>query len=211
MKYFLILMLGSLFLFSCGKKRMIKVSAINPATGEGYAYLPFKVTSSKSVFMETQYKTEYEGELDENGQAAFELRQKNSRSYSIATSTPNDDGSLPCYINDASMSFSKPGTNYNFQFEYAPCAYRTLKIENVNCEGVDDLFELDMRLLYDEDHTVFSFSPKSGCYSNQFNNEKVPAGKWVVEWWVTRSSNTNHFTDTIYISKNESFTYEINY
>ena len=70
---------------------------------------------------------------------------------------------------------------------------------------------MDMKLLYDMEYTIFGFPEKSGCYSNEFSNEKVPAGKWFVEWWVTRSGNTDYFTDTIELIENQLFVYEINY
>jgi hypothetical protein len=208
LKYLLII--STLLIFaSCGKKTQIKITAKNAATGQGYEGLGFRLKEVKPYTTSTGevQKTVFEGTFNAQGEAVFEYRLKN-RSYIITTLVPEEE---LCYINDTQYFLHRDDDNLKFDFRFAPCAYRTLKIENINCEGLNDLFELDMRLLYDEDNTVFFFPEKQGCYSNEFTNEKVPAGKWVVEWWVTRSGNTNYFTDTIELIENELFYYEINY
>lgn len=196
------------FVASCGKKNQIKVTAKNAATGEGFADLGFRIFEVKPYTTPTGEVQElvYEGNFNANGEAVADIRLKN-RSYVITTVSPGP----MCYINNTQYFFHRDDDNLKFDFLFAPCAYRTLKIENVNCEGANDIFDMNMSLLYDQNYTAFWFTEKYGCYSNEFNNEKVPAGKWLVEWWVTRNENTNHFTDTIELIENELLVYEINY
>lgn len=197
-----------LFIASCNKERNIHVKAINPVTNEPYSDLRVVITSSKTGFDGEVVKTVYDGNLNSDGEAIIKLKIKKNRSYAIRCEQPSN----VCYTKKLQYYYTvHDDNNPSFLFEYAPCSYRTLNIQNVNCEGPDDIFNMDMRLLYNEDYTAFYFTEKYGCYSNEFGSEQVPAGKWVIEWWVTRSGNTNHFTDTIELIENELFYYEINY
>jgi hypothetical protein len=211
MKYFIILILGSLVLFSCGKKQMIKVSAVNPVTGEGYAYLPFKIVQIKSGAFESKYKTVYEGELGADGKDGFDFRVKSGRQYRIATDNINSNDELPCYINNTSYTFTKNDTEFDFQFEYAPCAYLKLKIENVNCEGPGD----EMVLYQGNQIGTFDFNQPwehNGCAIWESNGySDVPMGEQYYRWEVTRSGTTEVFHDTIYLEKHEQKVYEILY
>jgi len=204
MKYLFII---SLLLFvSCKKERTFHITAKNAATGEPYPGLSFEIQRSWSGAFENHYKSVGSGFLDENGEVYFTKRLHKNSSYSISVAPPPNT----CYISDTNLH---PGdeTNFKAEFEFAECAYRTLRINNINCLGANDLFDLNMELLYDRNYTAFGFSEKPGCYSNEFSNEKVPSGKWFVEWWVTRSGITDYFTDTIELVENGLFLYEINY
>jgi hypothetical protein len=210
MRKFIILLIIGVFFASCKKKRTIFISAKNAATGEGYAGLGFVLKETKGYVTSTGevQKKVYEGTLNAQGEAAFDYKLKNNRSYVITTLVPDEE---LCYINNTSYTLSNLDDNYKFEFLFAGCAYRILKINNVNCQGPNDLFDMDMKLLYDMEYIAFGLPEKSGCYSNEFSNEKVPAGKWLVEWWVNRSGNTDYFTDTVEHIENQLFVYEINY
>src|SRR5690554_7026230 len=204
-KLFLILIIGTLF-FSCKKERTFHITAKNAVTGEPYPGLSYNIERSWSGSFENKYKTVGSGVLDENGEVYFTKRLHKNSSYSISVAAPSNT----CYMNSSDLHAGGE-KNFKAEFEFAGCSYRTLKINNVNCQGPNDLFDMDMHLVYDQNYTAFSFPEKSGCYSNEFINEKVPAGKWFVEWWVTRNGNTDYFTDTITLIENELFVYEINY
>jgi hypothetical protein len=211
-----LIIISVLFIFaSCGKKRMIKVSAVNPATGEGYAYLPFKIVQIKSGAFESDYKTVYEGELGADGKDAFDFRVKSGRQYRVTTDNINSDGSLPCYINNSSYTFTQPDEKKEFNFEYAPCAYLKLKIENVNCQGPDDNFKLyfeGKQVPGDEFQDGNLMSEHEGCVSLESDNFlDYPMGERYYKWEVTRSGITEIYYDTIYLQENEYKTYEINY
>jgi len=83
---------------------MVKVSAVNPVTGEGYAYLPFKIVQIKSGAFESDYKTVYEGELGADGKDAFDFRVKSGRQYRITANNINSNDELPCYINNTVLN-----------------------------------------------------------------------------------------------------------
>src|SRR5690554_6093046 len=204
MKYLYLIPL--LFLFSCKKERTFHITAKNAVTGEPYPGLSYEIQRSWSGPYEDKYKSVGSGVLDENGETYFTKRLHKNSSYSMSVAPPPNT----CYISSSSL-YAKGEENFNAAFEFAGCAYRTLKINNVNCQGPNDLFDMDMKLLYDMEYTAFGFPEKSGCYSNEFSNEKVPAGQWFVEWWVTRSGNTDYVTDTVELIENQLFVYEINY
>ncbi len=206
MKRILVFILLSLLVIACKKKSIVHITARNAVTGKPYPGLKYAIVRSKTGVFESHYKTVASGTLNENGEAVITKRFSKNWSHEVSIERPDNT----CYYNENHFYFSG-GDNINCDFKFAECGYRTLKINNVNCQGPNDLFDMNMQLLYDKNYTAFWFSEKQGCYSNEFSNEKVPAGKWLVEWWVTRSGNTNYFTDTIEIIENELFTYEINY
>lgn len=209
-KIILLFIIGMVF-FSCKKKQTIHITAKNAATGEPYSGLTYYVVTHKNVLKPyggKKAKTVATGTLDENGEAIVTKRLSKNNGHGVRVEEPENS----CYNKNIQLYFSEEdGKNFKAEFEFAGCSYRTLKINNVNCQGPNDLFDMDMHLVYNQNYTAFSFPEKSGCYSNEFINEKVPAGKWFVEWWVTRNGNTDYFTDTITLIENELFVYEINY
>jgi hypothetical protein len=211
MKYFIILMLGSLVLFSCGKKRMIKVSAVNPATGEGYAYLTYKVVQVKSGAFESNYKTVYEGELGADGKDAFDFRVKSGRYYIIATQNPNSNDVLPCYVNNSSYTFEKNSTEFDFQFEYAPCAYLETHVKNIDCQNSNDKIIFDLQPTYADNYSNITPQEEFGCYQNEFISSEVPYGPWEATWEVTKNGNTTNHDSLFYINEGESYVFLIEY
>src|SRR5690554_5254996 len=204
-KLFYILMIG-LLLTSCKKERTIHITAKNAATGEPYSGLKYQIIRQCSGPYEEKSKVVGSGELDTNGEVYFTKKLRKNDTYKITVEEPENT----CYNKNVNL-YMGDEKSFEAAFEFAGCAYRTLKINNVNCQGPNDLFDMDMKLLYDMEYTAFGFPEKSGCYSNEFSNEKVPAGQWFVEWWVTRSGNTDYFTDTVELIENQLFVYEINY
>ena len=208
MKKLLLLLLVGLFLFSCKKKQTIHITAKNAATGEPYPGLTYYLVTYTNINGGTKSKTVATGTLDANGEAIVTERLSKNKGHGVRVVEPENS----CYNKNIQLYFSEEdGENFKAEFEFAECAYQTLKVNNVNCQGPNDLFDMDMKLLYDMEYSVFGFSEKTGCYSNEFSNETKPAGKYFVEWWVTRNGNTDYFTDTIELIENELFVYEINY
>jgi hypothetical protein len=139
MKYLFLIAL--LFLFSCKKERTIHISAKNGATGEGYAGLGFVLKETKGYVTSTGevQKKVYEGTLNAEGEAVFDYKLKNNRSYVITTLVPEEK---LCYINNTSYTLSNLDDNYKFDFRFAECAYSKLIINNINCNGPNDKFVL---------------------------------------------------------------------
>jgi hypothetical protein len=114
-------MLGSLFLFSCGNKTQLKVTAKNAATGEGYAGLGFRLKEVKPYTTSTGevQETVYEGTLNQQGEAVFEYKLKD-RSYIITTLVPDQE---LCYINDTQYFLHRDDEDLTFDFRFAECAH----------------------------------------------------------------------------------------
>jgi hypothetical protein len=191
---------------------MIKVSAVNPVTGQGYAYLPFKIVQIKSGAFESDYKTVYEGELGENGKDAFDFRVKSGRQYRVTTNNINSNGSLPCYINNSSYTFTQPDEKKEFNFEYAPCAYLKFRYKNISCQGPNDHIKV-YRYTNLEDYVGFIVDAEyDGCTDYTMPNfVDVPMGWWYFEWEVTKNNVTENFTDSIFLSSGEYREYTFEY
>jgi hypothetical protein len=122
-------------------------------------------------------KTVYEGTLNQQGEAVFEYRLKN-RSYIITTLVPEEE---LCYINDTQYFLHRDDDNLKFDFRFAPCAYLQQNIQNVNCEGPNDVFIIRDRYSYTE-WTGWSID-LNGCFSNVGGGySEVPAGTRYFEW-----------------------------
>lgn len=107
-------------LVSCNKESMFHVKATNSVTGEPYEGLRFVVTSSKTGWDGEKYKTEYDGQLNSNGEAMISIKVKNNRTYSVQCEKPLNT----CYTKHIQL-FLKDHNEQNpsFLFEYAECAY----------------------------------------------------------------------------------------
>jgi hypothetical protein len=209
------LMYFSLFIFvilSCKKENTIRVRAVNPVTGDGYAHLDFTVRSGKTGAFGDNYTTEYTGTLNENGEAIFNLKLSSGKSYRLFMQKPDNT----CYQNITDYVMKKDGLNMLAQFEYAPCAYLKWRIENINCEGASDkikVYYLGRQVGGQEPPIIGALIREGdGCYffeSNDFN--EVPMGERYYRREVTRNGITEIFHDTIYLNAGEFYTYEINY
>jgi len=200
---------------SCKKNHhVIHVKATNIVTGTGAQYegLKFSVVATTPGVFESNYKNVYEGYLDANGEASFDLKMKNNKSYSLGIQLPENT----CYFNDLYFSLKHDLKNQIVEVEFAPCAYLKLKVNNVNCEGPSDNFKLFYmgRLVGGQgDSIVGALSQEgNGCYSYEgVSFSDVPMGEIYYRWEVTRTSGTEIFYDTIYLDAGEYKTFEINY
>jgi hypothetical protein len=193
MRYLLLIILLT-GIVSCGKKTQIKITAKNAATGQGYAGLGFRLKEVKPYTTSTGevQKTVYEGTFNAQGEAVFEYRLKN-RSYIITTLVPEEE---LCYINDTQYFLHRDDDNLKFDFRFAPCAYLQQNIQNVNCEGPNDVFIIRDRYSYTE-WTGWSID-LNGCFSNVGGGySEVPAGTRYFEWKVTRPSGVTTGIDTV--------------
>ena len=99
-----------LLFVSCKKKQTIHITAKNAATGEGYANLGFVLRETKGYTTSTGevQKKVYEGTLNDQGEAVFNYKLKNNRSYVITTLVPEEE---LCYINNTSYTLSNLDDN----------------------------------------------------------------------------------------------------
>ncbi|PKR81255.1 hypothetical protein CW751_06635 [Brumimicrobium salinarum] len=191
MKYLLII---SLLLFvSCKKKQTIHITATNAATGEPYPGLTYYVVTYTNINGGTKSKTVATGALDANGEAVVTERLSKNKGHGVRVVEPENS----CYNKNIQLYFSEEdGENFKAEFEFAECAYMQQNIQNVNCEGANDVFVIRDRYTYTE-WTGWSIDLE-GCFSNVAGGyAEVPAGTRYFEWKVTRPSGVTTGVDTV--------------
>lgn len=199
------LLIGFL-LFSCKKERAIHISAKNAVTGTPYSGLTYYVVQKKTGANGEIFETLKEGVLNSDGEAFLTMKLKKAHAYGIRVEQPPNT----CYYNELAFHFGNQESNFEAHFEYAECGYLKLRIENVNCEGPDDL--MNFRHKYDYTEWEGWSSDRNGCYyfeSPEFF--EVSEGWRVYEWKVQRGGNNYYHNDSIYISPNQDYMFEMNY
>lgn len=197
-------------LFSCAKERTIKVSAINPATDVGYADLRITIYASKTGANGEKLTKVYEGYLNENGEVYATFKVKKGRYYVIKCQSPPNVN--VCYTNNTTYTYDiHDPNNKEFIFEIAPCAQLKLNIQNVNCEGPNDLLNFKNKYNYTEWGSGWS-TDRLGCYTYESPEYfEVPAGWRIYQWRVIRPSGTIIYTDSIYLNAGQNHTFEMFY
>ena len=203
-----------LFLFSCTKKETLRVSVKNVVTGEpvvGNTISIVEIFNVSDGVSGSKTKDFYSGKTNSEGVLFVTEKFNKNRRYKVKVGKFVED---VCYINKSNENWYV-GANTEINFEYAPCAYLKLKIENVNCSGITDNFKL-----FHEGSTIGfnNFAQGNpiregeGCYfyeASKFSD--VPMGERYYRREVTRNGITEIFYDTIYLNAGEFYTYEINY
>jgi len=212
----LILLIG--LVASCKKNHhVIHVKARNIVTGSGetYAGLKFSVVAKTPGIFEAHYKNVYEGYLDANGEATFDLKMKNNKSYSLGIELPEGTE----YFNDLYFSLKHDLKNQSVIVEFVPRAYLKLIINNDNCLGSNDT----LRLYQGNQIGTFDFTKNwdlIGCINWEspggtdgcpLGYSCIPMGAQYFKWEVIKSGVTDVFYDTIYLDAGEYKTFEINY
>ena len=209
MMRFLTLLFFGLCLLSCGKKRTIHITATNGATGVPYQGLRYSIVSSL-IGMENGEgtKTVSSGILNENGEAIFTLRESTRRRYAVRVDEPENC----CYNKISTIFFDSPNDkNGHFDFVFAECAYLTLSVNNINCQGASDKILFDMQPEYIPNYNNITPTEKFGCYSNTFVESQVPFGSWEATWEVTRNGITTYHDSIFTMNENEHYNFVINY
>jgi hypothetical protein len=208
-KLVLLLIIGSLFV-SCKKERTIHITAKNAATGEGYAGLGFVLRETKGYVTSTGevQKKVYEGTLNAQGEAVFDYKLKNNRSYVLTTLVPEEE---LCYINNTSYTLSNLDDNYKFDFLFAGCASLKLNIHNINCQGPADSMRFRSRYNYENQWQSWT-TYRTGCYNfDSPDYFEVSQGKRMYEWEVIRNGNKTTFSGNVILDKGEYGIFEMNY
>ncbi|MCB9222752.1 MAG: hypothetical protein H6582_01140 [Crocinitomicaceae bacterium] len=215
------LILLTAFLFSCKKESTITIQAEDYITGDGsgYANMNFEVIEKYTPFFEEKSKVVYSGQLDQNGQASFNLKMKNNRKYVLGIEDPPN----LCY-GEVQQYYLDHASNNNVNFKYLKCGYLNLPRVNSNCEGPTEQFRL--RYYYSQDQNIFYYTgyvdanfdwdPNKyleGCidYSNHNVYYPVPEGQYSLEWQVVRQSGTVYGSQTIEVIKSDTTNHLISY
>jgi hypothetical protein len=206
MKPFLFLLVACL-LFSCGKKREIKIIAKNAATGQPYGGLEYSIVSSKTSWDGEKYRTEASGTLNANGEVLVAIKQRSGRTYSVAVQGPENN----CYTNMLVQTFDSPFDNDGtFTFEFAECAYLKLNINNINCQGPSYSMHFRSKQSYTDWQSFSGY--RVGCY-NYLSPDffQVPAGWRIYNWVVDRNGVVTNFKDSIFLLPGTNGTITMNY
>jgi len=206
MRILIIILLGILMV-SCGKKRSIHITALNAATGQPYAGLEYTVGSSVTGNNGEKSRKEATGFLDENGEAGVTIRVKSNRTYYVHVKEPSNT----CYNKMITMYFDSPSDeDGHFNFEFAPCAYLKLNINNVNCQGITDIMNFKSRYSYSD--WEGASTDRLGCYSfNSPDFVQVPAGWRIYQWTVNRNGVITTDIDSIFLNVGGNGTFNLNY
>ena len=203
-----ILIIPLLLLFASCKKEetSFKIEAVNIASGTPLSNLEYYITSTHDVNGSETVKVEKSGKLDPNGEALVQVKIKKGRTYIIRILEP--DGI--CYRNAKSLEYKEgDGENPTFRFELSACAYIRYVIQNINCQGDNDLMNFRTRYSF----TKWGNWSKnySGCYNYaQYPNE-VPAGAMHLEWKTKRNGITAIDSNNVYLSPGQLKTYYLYY
>jgi hypothetical protein len=195
-----------LFFASCGKKHTFHIKAINPANGQVYSGLKYRISQEKTVLWDEKTKVIASGELNENGEATATFRRGN-HPIKVQVEWPSNC----CYNNNDVYYIKEDGPNHEVLVEFAPCAYLTLSVNNINCQGASDKILFDMQPEYIPNYNNITPTEKLGCYTNTFIESQVPFGSWKATWEVTRNGITTYHDSIFFIEKNEHYSFTINY
>ncbi|GAA0875985.1 hypothetical protein GCM10009118_23940 [Wandonia haliotis] len=207
-----------LFLFSCTKKETLKISVKNVVTGEpvvGNTISIVEIFNVSDGVSGSKTKDFHSGKTNSEGVLFVTEKFNKNRRYKVKVGKFVED---VCYINKSNENWYV-GANTEINFEYAPCAYVKLIINNVNCVGETD----SLVLFQGNELGTFDFSSPwvhTGCAywespggpdGAPVGYSRVPIGANYYRWKVIRGGTTNLYEDTLLINAGEFYTYEINY
>ena len=200
-----------LFLFlvgftSCKKKHTVHIKAVNAVTGAPYAGLPYSIKGTKTSTNGEKLVFEHNGTLDNNGEAAPNVKVNENLTLHVGVTKPNNT----CYTKDINFFWdAKASQNPSFLFEYAECATWQQKVTNTNCFDTNDKIEITVS------NTVNSLSTNpwvlNGCADYETVVTQVPIGTYNLQWVVTKNGVSSTFNDSFILQENEFKYHTINY
>lgn len=232
----LLLSLLAIFLISCRQESQLKIVVRNLVTKEPYTGLSFVIReNTDNVFaplIDTDSKTIFSGEINENGEAIIDLKLKKDdrKYYGLWMDVPINNFYMTSRFDHQVPSegiyeaIVNKESHQEHIIEFYPGGELIIAANNVNCEGPDDNFKL-----YRTGSTLMNFGyyrvfhplnglvlEGNGCYSYEGGvggayGVAAPAGEMSFKWEVTRSSGTTVFYDTIFINPGEQILYQIDY
>ena len=197
-----------LLLFSCTKKETLKISVKNVVTGEpvvGNTISIVEIFNVSDGVSGSKTKDFYSGQTNSEGVLYVTEKFNKNRRYEVFV------GQFPeehCYLNRMGYTWSV-GEATDLAFEYAPCGYLRLEIENVNCLSEED--EIFYRRFWLSGGESTNGVSQYGCFSYIGNYFDVPMGEYRYEWEVTRNGVTNYYDTAFSINAGGYYDLEINY
>ena len=198
-----ILLIG-LTLFSCGKKHTVHIKAVNPATGQVYVGLKYRISQEKTTLWDEKTKVIANGELNENGEANATFRRGN-HPIRVQIEWPSNC----CYSKNDVYYIKGDGPNHEVLVEFAECATLQRKVKNINCVDSNDKIEIHI------DNSVHSLLSApwilNGCTDYTTTPTQVPIGNYTLHWIVTKNNISTDYYDSFNLIENETKIHEINY
>lgn len=213
MKLLVFFLLSVCVLVSCKKKytKIIHISAKNIVTNAPYPNLSYTIWEEK-LGTDEPIKIVRSGTLDENGKANFEMYLAKNSSYELKLDRPANN----CYDNHANnytgkgnpIYFAYHYNSFDFDFEFAPCAYLKRNVVNTNCFDSNDEIKLYTSSLQGWINHGFS----KGCtayYDADYT--ALPMGQYNYKWIVTKNNIKDTFYDSFYLDEGAYRTYDLNW
>ena len=147
----------------------------------------------------------YSGQTNSEGVLFVTEKFNKNRRYEIFV------GKFPekhCYLNSMGHTWYV-GANTEINFEYAPCAYLKLKIENVDCIDANDQIFYRRQWLHGENYS--NGVTQYGCFYFDGDYFSVPMGSHRYEWIVTKNGVSLNYDTTFYISEGGAYDMVIEY
>ena len=191
---------------SCNKKHNITIQAQDYITGDGSAYthMPFTVVQSRTGTFEDKFKTVYEGTLDQNGFASFDLKMNKDWNYILNVTEPDDicEGGVFAYYLDNE-------TDNLVTFKYAKCAYLKFILNNTNCFNDSDAITYTRTWVTNNE--IHGTNTYTGCDYYEGTYFEIPGGEYLYEWSVTKNSITTYHLDSLNLNPGDSIVFQIDY
>jgi len=191
---------------SCKKKHNVIIQAEDYINGDGSAYagMAFSIAQSRPAWNQDKVTNVYQGVLDENGHAAFDLKMHKDWSYILSINQP--DGI--CH-GGVTFHYLENEDNNLVNFNYAKCSYLKFSIENTSCIDTED------KIVYRRDwltgNEIGPSVTQMGCFQFEGDYFEIPAGQYSYDWEVTKNSVTNYFDTTFTVGAGDSLTYLLEY
>ena len=195
-----------LLLCSCKKEQSIVIQANDLGTGQGTAYagMTFSVIQSKPAWNEDKITTIYEGVLDENGHASFDVKMNKDWTYVLSVSQP--DGI--CY-GDALIHYLDNQNSNLVTIKYAKCAKLKFILNNVSCFDSNDAISYTRTWLTNNE--IQGTNTYVGCDFFEGGFFELPAGEYKYDWEVTKSGNTTFHSENFTLVAGDSLVFQIDY
>ena len=191
---------------SCKKEHNIYIQAEDLITGEGTAYagMSFSVIQSKPAWNEDKIETIYEGVLDDNGHASFDIKIHKDWTYILSVAQP--DGI--CH-GDALIHYLDNEGNNNVTIEYSKCAKLKFILNNSACFDSND--EITYSRTWLTHVEIQGTNTYLGCDYFEGDYFDLPAGEYKYDWEVTKSGNTTYHSENFTLIPGDSLVFQIDY